>query len=312
MDKPQEHKKEDHNNRHDHQVPFNVAVHDASSEPHLPPPVSREADYTAKKWLGLAIAGTTVAGTLALTAPFVLQHFRSPLPYMATPKDKVRRALEFVAQRLAQRRGVQECQKGQSPRPPTTGYSGPRDMPRRHFVDMGSGDGEAVYQALHQRAGFQSYQHLFASATGIELNFTLWALSQIRRMLLWNRDERIRSSFLWRDLFAYSLQDADTVMIFGVKPLMISISQKLAQECRPGTFVLAYRFPVPLAERSSETDKHGIIEKANAGSNIPTTQPIRSEIPEVKLLAADLIYEEEEMRIYEVNAAKIYYVGVVD
>jgi hypothetical protein len=295
-------RKEDHTNkRHDHQVPFIVAVHDASSEPQFPPTVSREADSTTKKWFGLAIAGTTVAGTLALTAPFVLQHFRSPLPYMATPKDKVRRALEFVAQR----RGVQECEQGQSSRPPTTGYSGPRAIPRRHFVDMGSGDGETVYQALRQRAGFQSHQHLFATATGIELNFTLWALSQIRRILLWNRDERIRSSFIWRDLFAYSLQDVDTVMIFGVKPLMTSISQKLAKECRPGTFILAYRFPVPLAERSSEMDKHGIIEEANAGSNMPLTKSSRYEIPDTKLLAADLIYDAEEMRIYEVNASKI-------
>ncbi|CAB9503354.1 Inherit from biNOG: Family with sequence similarity 173, member B [Seminavis robusta] len=228
-------------------------------------------------WLGLAIAGTTIVGTLVLTAPFVLQYIRSPLPYMATPKDKVKRALDYVANRR------------------------PRLTPtrKRHFVDMGSGDGEAVYQALQQK---KQETMLYDSATGIELNSTLWGLAHARRILFWTRAERIRSSFLLQDMFAFHLQHADTVMIFGVKPLMEPISQKLAAELQDGTLVLAYRFPIPLAanEDSEEKDHVGHLEKSTSTT---TTTSIDEKSRQARLLTADLVYEEEEMRVYEVKTA---------
>jgi hypothetical protein len=79
-------------------------------------------------------------------------------------------------------------------------------------------------------------------------------------------------------------------MIFGVKPLMVSISQKLARECRDGTHVLAYRFPLPLAGEEDPNDNSSRVDKGRTRSANNKDPP---------LLCAKLIYNEEEMRIYE-------------
>lgn len=191
--------------------------------------------------LGGVVFGASVFGTLALTAPFVFT--RSPLPYMATPGRKVYKALSFLNQ------------KDRTRRP-------------RTFVDMGSGDGEAVYQAL--QAGYDR-------AVGIELNYTLYAVAQMRR-LFWTADERARSTFLRRNFFDYDLYEADAIMIFGVNPLMRALSEKLETECKAGACVLSYRFRLPTANASSTN-----IETSGRGN----------------LLRASIIYNEEEMHIYE-------------
>ena len=107
------------------------------------------------------------------------------------------------------------------------------------------------------------------NAVGIELNFTLWAFSSIRRRLFWSVEERERSSFILGNFFDYNLNRSNTVMIFGVSPLMESLSRKIAAECQPGTDILSYRFGLPLA-----TDR------------------------ESGLVNAELVYDEQEMRIY--------------
>lgn len=204
------------------------------------------------------IAGTAMVGTFAMTAPFVTTALRSPLPYMATPKAKVRRALDYLAS---------------------------RNHRRELFVDLGSGDGETVRQAI--QAGYQQ-------AIGVELNPTLYALAQARRLFFWKSHERMGSSFQCRDFFTVDLSRADTIMIFGVsttgnshhcltkdrqfltlplfsllsalqvKPIMAQLSDKLSKECRPGATVLSYRFP----------------------------------LADVKERSVEIIYDEEEMRVY--------------
>ena len=188
---------------------------------------SREADTSSLKVAG-AIFGSFVLCTVGLKAPFVVT--KSVLPYMATPRTKIHRALQHLSKG---KNGV--------------------------FVDLGSGNGEAVYQAA--KLGYRS--------VGIELNFTLWAFSSIRRRLFWSASERKRSAFIWSNFFDHELNDANTVMIFGVNPLMKPLSKKIASECAPGTDILSYRFALPLAN-DDEPD----------------------------LLEADIIYDEQEMRIY--------------
>lgn len=187
-----------------------------------------------------AAVGATVVfmgATLALTAPFVFM--KSPLPYMATPAHKIQRALQSL--------------------PATRGT----------FVDLGSGDGEAIYQAY--RAGFER-------VIGYELNWTLWGISQLRRIFFWGPQARQRTQIYCKDLFATSLPNdtsLTTVMVFGVTPLMKPLSMKLATETRAGVHVLSYRFPIPIQEEDG----------VNATSD---------------LLRAKLVYDHEEMRIYEV------------
>lgn len=194
-----------------------------------PPPDTTKNLQTAGK-----VVGASIAVILGLTAPFVF--VRSPLPYMATPGSKIRLALQYL-------------NKAQDPR-------------RNLFVDLGSGDGEAVYQAA--RLGYR--------AVGIELNFTMWAFSSARRILFWSPEEKANSTILWKNFFDYNLEHANTVMIFGVTPLMRPLSEKIAKECRPGTDVLSYRFGIPLAN---------------------TKQPGTE-----SLLRADIVYDQQEMRIY--------------
>lgn len=161
---------------------------------------------------------------------------------MATPGAKIRKALLYL-----------------------------RDNGHRsaHFVDLGSGDGQGVYEAV--RAGYKK-------AVGIELNSTMLVLSQIRR-LLWKKQYRSCSKLVRGDLFRYNLEGADTIMVFGVKPLMDQISEKVARECKPGTHVLSYRFHLPVTTGSSS---HGSL-KPESG------------------LSADLVYNHQEMRIYKVK-----------
>jgi SAM-dependent methyltransferase len=212
----------------------------------------------------LGMIGGAFVGILALTTPFVALQLRSSLPYSATPRRKVERALAFVAT---------ASQK----------QPHPRTAPgRRRYVDLGAGDGTATLAAAAR--GW--------TATGIELNPTLWLLASARRLAA-PRDARTRSRFVLGDLFARGarrwLQRADCVMVFGVTPLMPRLADLLRRECRPGCFVLAYRFRVPLATDAAggrDDDEDGAVPPAASGS-----------------IHATLVYDEEEMRIYELDEA---------
>jgi hypothetical protein len=216
-----------------------------------------EEETTKKSYLhraGFVFTAVTF-GCIGLKLPFVVTVFsRSPsLPYMATPSRKLSLALKQV-KRL----------QGYNYRTAKEGAERPFV-----FVDLGSGDGEGVLQAA--RLGYK--------AIGIELNFTLWAFSNIRRQLFWSASEKQRSKIILGSFFDYHLQrdfDATTVMIFGVAPLMESLSQKLKEELPVGACILSYRFGIPLACYNNG---------ANTSSN---------------LLEANIVYDHQEMRIYQV------------
>ena len=85
------------------------------------------------------------------------------------------------------------------------------------------------------------------------------------------------------DIAKLSLRNADCVMIFGVNSLMPQIANLVQREChRPGCLIMSYRFRVPLLLHSS-------VEK-----NIDTKRVVGG-------VDATMIYDEEEMRIYELN-----------
>jgi len=196
-------------------------------------PPSTKASTERLQRAGMVVA-SSIAIILGFTAPFVF--VRSPLPYMATPGPKIKEALTFLGKA--------------------------KDPTRNTFVDLGSGDGEAVYQAA--RLGYR--------AIGLELNFTMWAFSSMRRHIFWSKEEKANSQILWKNFFDYDIGHANTVMIFGVTPLMKPLSEKIAKECRVGTDVLSYRFGLPLAH------------------------PQRPETSQ--LLKARIVYDQQEMRIY--------------
>ena len=198
-------------------------------------------------------------GTVALTSPFIIMQLRSPLPYMATPRRKVLAALAEIYKRKRQR-----LQEGDQ----TTAFMKPL-----RYYDLGSGDGETVLAA----ASTQMWK-----ATGIELNSTLWGISMLRKMFA-PSDVRQMSRFVWGDIWKQKVSDADAIMIFGVKPLMPMIAKKIAFECQPGTFVMSYRFHIPL---------HSAVE---------VNSPASFGQDDKGALGADLVYDHEEMRIYELR-----------
>lgn len=205
--------------------------------------------------LALGIIGASFVGTISLISPFIIMQFRSPLPYMATPRRKILAALEDILRR-------------RSLESPATTSKIKNKTPLRYY-DLGSGDGETILAAAS--AGWK--------ATGIELNSTLWGLSSVRRFFS-PRAIRSKSNIVWGDLWKQNLHDADAVMVFGVKPLMEPIAKKIENECKAGTYVLSYRFLVPLQSEELELSKG---KKKGNGLN------------------ADLVYDEEEMRIYKLK-----------
>jgi len=209
--------------------------------------------------LALGFIGGCMIGTVALTSPFIIMQLRSPLPYMATPRRKVLAALAEIYKRKRQR-----LQEGDQ----TTAFMKPL-----RYYDLGSGDGETVLAA----ASTQMWK-----ATGIELNSTLWGISMLRKMFA-PSDVRQMSRFVWGDIWKQKVSDADAIMIFGVKPLMPMIAKKIAFECQPGTFVMSYRFHIPL---------HSAVE-VNSPSSFGQDDK--------GALGADLVYDHEEMRIYELR-----------
>ena len=239
-------------------------------------------DSFGSKNLGATPADTTTALCIAVsvlgaigaaTAPFVILPLvrGQNLPYMATPKRKLQKAFTFLKQ----------YHQNQSNNGSTK---------HRRFVDLGSGDGETVYQALSllkntssvstSNIGMQPHYY-YSQCIGVELNSTLYIWSCIRRFF-WNYDTRNRSRFLCRDFFHPGndiLEDVNTVFIFGIPSLMTPISQLLRRNCRQGTFILCYRFPLPVVNVFSEDEKMEDSSK--------------------QLLSAQLIYDQEEMRIYE-------------
>ena len=83
------------------------------------------------------------------------------------------------------------------------------------------------------------------------------------------------------------LRGADCVMIFGVKALMPRIADLVQRECAPGCVLVSYRFRVPLvAEGRIDGDvNHHAEENSTSSGSVHAT----------------LIYDEEEMRIYELT-----------
>mmetsp|Transcript_37135 Transcript_37135/g.80168 ORF Transcript_37135/g.80168 Transcript_37135/m.80168 type:complete len:254 (+) Transcript_37135:315-1076(+) len=241
------------------------------SEPHI----------NTRNNVALGMIGGAFVGIMALTTPFVAMQLRSSLPYMATPRDKVERALRFISQRTATASNKNSLKS--SPTQQLTKKKGNQ----LNFVDLGSGDGTAILAAAS----------LGWNATGLELNPTLWFVSSLRRLFS-HRTIRTNSQLVMGDMFQNEtakkrLRVANCVMIFGVQPLMPKIADLVQRECHPGCFLMSYRFRVPLLTNATSDVKKNAdtirdqddVAKASSSSGIDAT----------------VIYDKEDMRIYELK-----------
>ena len=234
--------------------------------------------------IAFGLIGGSFVTIIALTAPFITMQLKSSLPYMSTPKQKVEKALTFLSKRNQEMIANNLKQKGGIDNTIIkSGNITSAHQKQLHFVDLGSGDGTAVLAA--SSLGWRS--------TGIEMNPTLWLISSIRRLLSNNKKIRNNSQLKIGDMFSASishtsLQNAHCTMIFGVAPLMPRIANLIERECQPGCWIMSYRFRVPLANSGNdESEEKNKKDQASVGGSGG--------------IHASLIYDEEEMRIYELN-----------
>lgn len=244
-----------------------------------------QSSTSTSKLLPLGLIGGSFVTIVALTTPFITMQLKSSLPYMSTPRHKVEKALTFLSKRnqkiIANNFEHKDIGTSNKARNITT------QQKQLHFVDLGSGDGTAVLAA----------SSLGWRATGIEMNPTLWLISSIRRLLSNNKKIRINSQLKIGDMFAASvsqssLRNANCTMIFGVAPLMPRIADMIERECQPGCWIMSYRFRVPLANSGNGDEVKNTKDQASVGGRGGG-------------IHASLIYDEEEMRIYELNSDHI-------
>lgn len=232
----------------------------------------------------LAAIGTTFLAVLGSTFPFVAMQLRSPLPYMATPRYKVEKALGF----LLERQMISNRQLKSNIRTNGGNMMKRSNKTQPRFVDLGSGDGTTIFAAAS----------LSWKSAGIELNPTLWAISSLRRMVQ-PTDIRNDCTFIHGDMFKSSrlkheLNQADCVMVFGVNSLMPRIADLIEKECQKDVFVMSYRFRVPLLKR---------IDVSNAIGTTFDDKIIQNE-SKSGVIDASHIYEEKEMRVYRMHKSE--------
>lgn len=235
--------------------------------------------------IAFGLIGGSFVTIIALTTPFITMQLRSSLPYMSTPRQKVEKALTFLSKRNQEMIASSLKQKDIHTAIKSRNSITAQHQKHLHFVDLGSGDGTAVLAAAS----------LGWRATGIEMNPTLWLISSIRRLLSNNKKIRTNSQLKIGDMFSASisqssLQNANCTMIFGVAPLMPRIANLIERECQPGCWIMSYRFRVPLANTSGNDDEVKSKNKKDQAS-----------VGDSGGIHASLIYDEEEMRIYELN-----------
>lgn len=190
--------------------------------PSSPPPAERHL-------LGGAltlVTGAALAGAVLLVVPFFVvpwlpRRMYGALPWLPTSARRVHALLDRV--------------------PPAV-----RAPPGRRaaFLDLGSGDGEAVLVAAARGM----------AAAGVELNPSLVAISRLRA---WRAGVSSQpradadagagpgsASFSLGNLLDAPVGRYDVIFVFGVVPLMPRIAAKLAAEARPGAWVAAHKFPL--------------------------------------------------------------------
>ena len=238
---------------------------------------------------GMMVIGFSMLGLVGLQFPFL---FIKNAPYMASPSRKVRNALLHLKEEVTRSNQLKvKASSSSSSSSSLSSSSLPSSsQPPPVFVDLGSGDGHAVYEAA--KLGYQS--------TGIEFNWTLWAFSSLRRQLFWSKEVKKRSQFLRQDFLSYNLKSVNTIMIFGVPRTMPILGKKIQTECSLGTNILSYRFDIPLASSSTSPQIPMQTSKTNNNKETRKNNNNNNEKEELRL-QANCIYNREEMKIYRMG-----------
>ncbi|UJR09806.1 hypothetical protein I4U23_014032 [Adineta vaga] len=105
---------------------------------------------------------------------------------------------------------------------------------RRHLIDLGSGDGRIVFEAVQQG---------IPRATGIELNRVLVYYARLKSYL---SGQRNICQFKRANLWKYDLSKYDTIVLFGVDTMMEPLLNKLSKEITDESVVVTCRYQFPI------------------------------------------------------------------
>ncbi|KAL3836547.1 hypothetical protein ACJMK2_021971 [Sinanodonta woodiana] len=103
---------------------------------------------------------------------------------------------------------------------------------RGSLLDIGSGDGRIVLEAAKQ--GFQ--------ANGVELNLWLVLFSRFKAKRLGLSSN---AKFFRKNLWKTDMSPYANVIVFGTEQMMGKLEEKLQSGLKPGSCVVACRFPFP-------------------------------------------------------------------
>lgn len=104
--------------------------------------------------------------------------------------------------------------------------------PRQTVIDVGSGDGRVLFEAVKKGA----------TAIGIEINPYLVLYTRIRTFF---GPYRGLVTVLWKNLWSANLSQADVVFIYLIPWKMDVLAEKLKKDLKPGTLVISNSFIFP-------------------------------------------------------------------
>ncbi len=104
--------------------------------------------------------------------------------------------------------------------------------PGMKVVDLGCGAGRLLFLAAASGA----------SVVGYELNPVLvWWARLVTRLRGMSKDVRVEL----KSIYEADLSNADVVFAFLMNGPMKKLEPKLFSECKPGTMIISYTFPIP-------------------------------------------------------------------
>ncbi|CAF1288955.1 unnamed protein product [Adineta ricciae] len=148
-------------------------------------------------------------GRILLAAPFLTPALRRhALPYVPATREQLDNIFHLLRQ-----------------------YS---TKQRRHLIDLGSGDGRIVFEAVQQG---------FPRATGIEINRVLVYYARLKAYV--SGQSKI-CHFKRANLWKYDLSKYDTIVLFGVDTMMEPLLKKLSKEIADECVVITCRYQFPI------------------------------------------------------------------
>lgn len=99
--------------------------------------------------------------------------------------------------------------------------------------DLGSGDGSALLVATEEFG---------AKGVGIEIDPSRVFVSKIRQIF---QGKSKRITFINKNFFDVNISDATVIFVYLVPKALLKLKFKFAQELKPGTRIVSYRYQIP-------------------------------------------------------------------